>query len=93
MRALPLQPWAVGLRVRGEPRGTHRYQVGEGSLAVGRSVRDLSRDEGVWVSLLTRDGDAVPVNRDTVLQSGAEVLITADPDEPDLTARLFPSER
>jgi cell volume regulation protein A len=93
MRALPLQPWTVGLRVRDEPRGTHRYQVGEGSPAVGRSVRDLSRDEGVWVSLLTRDGDAVPVNRDTVLRSGDEILITADPDEPDTTVRLFQPER
>ncbi|MFY1693279.1 potassium/proton antiporter [Plantactinospora sp. WMMB782] len=92
MRSVPLRPWAVGLRVQEEPQGTRRYQVADGSAAVGRSVQDVSRDEGVWVSLLTRAGEAIPVNRDTVLRPGDEVLVTVDPDEPDSSGALFTGE-
>lgn len=89
MRSVPLQPWAVGLRVQDEPRGTRRYHVAAGAPAVDRTVRELSRDADVWVSLLVRDGEPVAVNRDTVVRAGDEVLVAADPDRPDRAADLF----
>ncbi|MFC0005562.1 cation:proton antiporter domain-containing protein [Micromonospora siamensis] len=75
MRTLPLQPWAVGLRVRGEPVGLRQYTVSAGAPADGRPLFELSRDEGVWVSLVSRGGEHVRLDRDTVLRAGDDVLV------------------
>ncbi|WP_405431367.1 TrkA C-terminal domain-containing protein [Micromonospora sp. NBC_00617] len=75
MRTTPLQPWAVGIRVQGEPVGLRHYTVASGAPADGRPLFELSRDEGVWVSPVSRDGEQVRLGRATVLRAGDEVLV------------------
>ncbi len=87
MRSLPLQPWAVGIRVQGEPVGMRHYTVASGAPADGRPLFELSRDEGVWVSLVSRDGEQVRLGRSTVLRAGDEVLVAGG--EQPAAVRVF----
>ncbi|MFR9775602.1 potassium/proton antiporter [Micromonospora sp. MS34] len=87
MRTIPLQPWMVGIRLRGEPVGLRQYVVEPGAPADGRPLFELSRDEGVWVSLVSRDGEQVRLGRETVLYAGDEVLIAGG--APPEAERLF----
>jgi potassium/hydrogen antiporter len=79
MRTVEPEPWALGMRFRHEPAGMHRYLVADGAPADGCTLADLALGEDAWISLISRDGALVPVNRDTVLRAGDEVVVLADP--------------
>jgi cell volume regulation protein A len=74
------QPWAVGLRVRDEPQIARRYRIDAGAPADGQSVRALHRAYDLWISVVVRDGNPLRVEADTVLRTGDEVLVLAEPD-------------
>jgi cell volume regulation protein A len=80
MRTVEPEPWALGVRLRGEPHGVHRLHVARGSVADGRALADLPLVDGAWISFAVRRGELVPVTGDTRLQPGDELLILADPD-------------
>jgi cell volume regulation protein A len=82
------EPWVLGVRLRDEPMGAHRFTVGESSEADGRRVQDLTGLPGdVWVSFLVRDQRLLPVSGDTRLSAGDDVLVLAEPDRrADLSA-------
>lgn len=90
MSAVEPRPWAVGLRVREEPRTTRQFRVHAQAPAVGRSVRDVHRDYNVWVSFVVRDGQPLRVHPETVLRAEDEVVVLAEPDE-DVTAAFLPT--
>jgi cell volume regulation protein A len=83
----PVQPYAGGLRFRTAPRGLYRYTIMPGSAADGATVADLGIGRQTWVSLVRRDGELLPVRRDTRLQPGDQVL--AQGDRSDDLERLF----
>jgi cell volume regulation protein A len=85
--AEPLQPYATGLRFRTAPQGLYRYTVMAGSAADGAAVGDLGLGDHIWLSLLRREGELVPLRRDTRLHPGDQVLAQSD-DGADLE-RLF----
>jgi cell volume regulation protein A len=85
--AEPLEPYATGLRSRSAPEGLYRYTVMAGSAADGAAVADLGIGERTWLSLVRRDGELLPVRRDTRLRPGDQVLAQGD-EGVDLT-RLF----
>ena len=87
--AEPLEPYAAGLRTRSAPQGLHRYTVQTGSAADGAAVADLGMGEHTWLNLVRRDGELLPVRRDTRLHPGDQVLAQVD-DGVDL-GRLFRS--
>jgi cell volume regulation protein A len=62
-------------------------RIKPGSFIDGRTVRDLPRD--AWVSFVVRDGQLVGISEDTVLHSGDEVLVLADPDLRDELVTTF----
>ena len=74
------RPWAVGLRVRDEPRTTRQYRIDPDAPAVGQAVRDVHDAYNVWISVVVRDGHPLRVHPDTVLQADDEVLVLAEPD-------------
>jgi cell volume regulation protein A len=78
--AEPLQPYATGLRFRTAPQGLHRYTVSAGSPADGAAVADLGLGDGTWLSLLRRDGELLPLRRDTRLHPGDQVLAQSEAD-------------
>lgn len=79
MRETELRPWSIGVRLRDEPSGAQRYLVTPGSPADGREIRQLHREHDVWVGIVVRDGAALRVRADTVLEAGDELLLIAEP--------------
>jgi potassium/hydrogen antiporter len=80
MRILEPEPWSLNVRLREEPTGLREVVVAAGSLADGMAVRDLDLGEHMWISLVNRSGELLPVNGATVLHAGDEVLLLVDPD-------------
>jgi len=90
MRAVEPEPWGVGVRVRDEPSGVHRFLVAAGSPADGSTVENLPAFPiDAWVSLVVRDGRLVPVRSETTLRAGDEVLVLADDDQRATLASTF----
>jgi cell volume regulation protein A len=88
MRETPLEPWALGVRLRDEPTGVRQYQVDPGSPADGTAVADLAPDYDLWIALAVRGGALLQIRGDTVLRAGDEVIVLA-PDADRDPARLF----
>jgi cell volume regulation protein A len=90
MRVVTPEPWALGVRLRDEPQGAHRFVVTAGSTVDGQRISDLhGLPEDVWVSFCLRDQQLVPVTGDTRFQPGDEVLVLADPDLQGRLEELF----
>jgi potassium/hydrogen antiporter len=76
MRTVEPEPWALGVRLQGEPEGARRFTVAQGSAADGSAIEDLDAlAADFWVSMVIRGGTLVAVRRDTRLQAGDEVLV------------------
>jgi potassium/hydrogen antiporter len=79
MRTVEPEPWALGVRLRDEPEGVHRYRVAVGSPADGSKIQDLPVSPvDVWLTFVVRDGLLVPVRGHTVLQADDEIVVLAD---------------
>ncbi len=90
MRVIEPQPWALGVRLRQEPDGVHRFTVRDGSPADGSTIQDLTDiSESAWVSLVVRAGTLVPTRPGTTLQAGDDVVIFAGPETREELARTF----
>jgi potassium/hydrogen antiporter len=86
MRTVEPEPWTLGVRFRREPRGLRRHIVAPGSPADGCTIGELAVGEDVWISLVIRHGQTVPVQGSTRLRAGDEILALTDPERtPDLT--------
>ncbi|WP_254207290.1 cation:proton antiporter domain-containing protein [Nocardia alni] len=91
LRTVNPRPWAMNARFEEEPESLHRFTVAAGSTADGAAVAALPAPD-LWVSVIIRGGRLVTVTPETVLRSGDEVLVIAEPDTgPALTA-LFQSD-
>lgn len=92
MRTLEPEPWALGVRLRDEPSGVHRLAVRKSAAAEGRSIAEVADRAGdIWVSLVVRDRQLLPVQPDTVLRAGDEVVVLADPGLHDVLTHIFQS--
>jgi cell volume regulation protein A len=89
LRTVEPEPWSLGVRLREQPEGLHRYRVGPGTPADGSTIRDLPCGEDIWVSLVIRNGALVSEGSDTTLRAGDEVLAFVDPGEEALLDQLF----
>ncbi|MGF7235668.1 MAG: cation:proton antiporter, partial [Frankia sp.] len=55
MRTVEPEPWALGVRLRDEPAGVHRFTVASGSAADGHTLDQLDRlPEHAWISVVVR---------------------------------------
>jgi cell volume regulation protein A len=80
MRTIEPEPWALGIRLRDEPAGVHRFTVAAGSRADGLTVQTLEQQIGdTRISFLSRDSRLISINEDTRLQANDQVLVVADP--------------
>ncbi len=94
MNSVEPEPWALGVRLRDEPEGVHRFQVARDSPADGSNIRELPlRFDDVWISFVIRGGELLPVRGHTTLASGDEVLVLADPRHHDALAAAFTKPR
>ncbi|HEX8079006.1 MAG TPA: potassium/proton antiporter [Jatrophihabitans sp.] len=90
MRVVEPEPWAIGVRLRDEPEGVHRFTVTTGAPAHGHRIDEL-RDlpEDAWISFVVRENQLLRVRGDSLLQAGDEVLVLADPSLRDKLAATF----
>ena len=92
MRPVEPEPWALGVRLRDEPQGVHRYVVRRGAPADGRAIGELDElPDDAWISFVVRDRGLVLVRPGTVLQSGDEVLLLSHEDCADQLRHVFES--
>lgn len=90
MRTVEPEPWALGVRLREEPTGVHRFTVTTGSPADGRAIQELTDLPGdAWISLIVRDRQLVRVRADTTLRAGDQLLVLADNERQDTLAAVF----
>lgn len=90
MRTIEPEPWALGVRLRDRPEGVHQFTLGAGSAAEGRDIDAVADTIGdVWVSIVVRAGQLLPVRPDTELQAGDQITILADPALHDALAAAF----
>lgn len=73
-------PWSLGVRFRDPPQGVRRSAIAAQAPAHGCAIRDLDLDEHVWISLIIRHGQPVPVRPDTILEPRDQVIVLTDPD-------------
>jgi cell volume regulation protein A len=94
MRTVEPEPWSLGVRLRDEPEGVHRFVVAAGAPADGCAIEDLGAlPEDGWVSFVIRDGQLVGVRGETVLRAGDDVLVLADPASRSRLSAAFTSGR
>jgi cell volume regulation protein A len=91
MRIVEPEPWSLSMRFRSEPSGLRRFVVAEGAPADGARIEDLPLTEALWISFISRSGELVKVNRDTVLLAGDEVVAMVDRELEHDPASLFRS--
>jgi cell volume regulation protein A len=90
MHTIEPEPWAIGVRLRDEPGGAHRLTVAAGSAADRHSIDHVAHLAGdIWVSIVIRNRQLVPVRPDTELRAGDDVVILADPNLHDTLAATF----
>ncbi len=90
MRTAAPEPWALGVRLAEEPEGVHRLTITPGAPADGRRIDDLDGlPEDVWISLVVRDNQLLPVKGDTPLRAGDQLLVIADPELRDALLATF----
>lgn len=79
IRPVEPEPWALGVRLRDEPEGVHRYRIGRGAPADGRMIGELTElPEESWISFVVRRQGLVQVTSRTELHAGDEVLVLSD---------------
>ncbi len=90
MRTLEPEPWALGVRLRDEPGGVQRLRVRAGSVADGLTIEQLTDQVGeIWVSIVVRSSELVPIRPGAVLQAEDDVVVLADPDLFEVLEDLF----
>ncbi len=90
MSSIEPEPWALGVRLRDEPEGVHRFTVTERSPAHGSTIADLPLSfDDMWISFVIRGGELVSVRGHTTLEAGDEVLVLADPRHHAALAAAF----
>jgi trk system potassium uptake protein len=68
-------------------------EVGAGSEAAGKAVREIELPEGALIISVLRDGTGFVPKADTVIEAGDEVLLILDPGlENEITLHFAPSE-
>jgi cell volume regulation protein A len=92
MHERPALPWDLSIRLGEEPQGQHEFEVGVGSRADGRAVRDLPLGEHAWITMVVREGIATHPSGSLELQVGDRVLLLAESDDLEPLVGLFAGE-
>ena len=90
VRTVKPEPWALGVRLQRGARGRARIH-GRGRIAIdGATVDEAAELAGdIWISIVVRHSQLVPVRADTRLKAEDIVVILADANLPSGVADLF----
>ena len=84
MQLHPALPWELSVRLAEPPADRLELSVEAGSPADGGRIADLPLGDRVWVTLVVRDGRAIPPRPDLVLEAADAVFFLGADDEPGL---------
>jgi cell volume regulation protein A len=86
LRTIEPEPWSLGVRFQQEPEGLLRFQVAAGSAAANCAIDDLPLGEDTWISFIVREDNLVPIQAETRLRTGDEVVVlSGDTDHTHLS--------
>jgi potassium/hydrogen antiporter len=91
MRESDRLPWELSVRVGHEPTGADEFWVTRGSVADGSRIEELPLGEGVWVTMIIRDGAVIQPSAPLQLRAGDRVLVLADRHAGSDVRRVFDS--
>jgi potassium/hydrogen antiporter len=90
MQRVTPEPWAVGVRLQAEPDSAHQVNVAAGSTADGLTVEEIAElASDIWISIIVRDGQLLPVHGDTRLQAGDMLTLLIDGDSREDVSKIF----
>jgi potassium/hydrogen antiporter len=90
MQPVRPEPWAVGVRLQAEPDTAHQVSVAAGSAADGLTVEEVAeRASDIWISIVVRDGQLLPVHGDTRLRAGDMLTLLIDGDSREDVTKIF----
>jgi cell volume regulation protein A len=75
MRLQDRLPWELSVRVGSEPSGAHEYRVAPRSQADGALLGELPLGDAAWITLLVRDGEALPPDAGVRLRPEDRLLV------------------
>jgi cell volume regulation protein A len=94
MQPVSPEPWSVGVRLQAEPEGAHQVTVVAGSAADGRTVEEVAElASDIWISIVVRGGQLLPVHGDTQLRAGDMVTLLIDGDLSEKVTEVFKSRQ
>jgi potassium/hydrogen antiporter len=86
------EPFSLGVRLRREPQNLRRLILAPGAPADGARIDQLDLDQGVWISVVLRDGTLLELRGESVLRAGDEILLLTDADSNGYAALFQPPE-
>jgi cell volume regulation protein A len=90
MQRVRPEPWAVGVRLQAEPDSAHQVNVAAGSTADGLTVEEIAElASDIWISIIVRDGQLLPVHGDTRLRAGDMLTLLIDGDSRQDVSKIF----
>jgi potassium/hydrogen antiporter len=90
MQRVRPEPWSVGVRLQAEPETAHEATVAEGSVADGLTVEEVAElASDIWISIVVRDGQLLPVHRETRLRAGDMLTLLIDGDSREDVSKIF----
>jgi cell volume regulation protein A len=90
--SIPFVAPRLGVPMRlAEPHSVARFDVHEGSRAVGHTLRELPLADRTWVDGLERDGRTQPVRGSTTLEPGDRLRVITDLGDVEALRKLFGS--
>jgi cell volume regulation protein A len=90
MQRVRPEPWSVGVRLQAEPETAHQVNVAEGSVADGLTVDEVAElASDIWISIVVRDGQLLPVHGDTRLRAGDMLTLLIDGDSREDVSKIF----
>jgi potassium/hydrogen antiporter len=90
MHTVGTEPWSLGVRLAQEPQDVCRLTVKVGSPAADHTIAQIADEAGdIWMSIVVRNGQLLPVRSDTTLLGGDQVVVLAEPELHDTLTALF----
>jgi potassium/hydrogen antiporter len=89
MRERPTLPWKLSVGLGQDPEGAQEFTVARGSRAESREIRSLPLGGHTWVTLVVREGAALPATGSFVLRAGDRVIVLAEQSDVAALTHLF----
>jgi cell volume regulation protein A len=89
MRERPALPWQLSVDLGHEPEAAREFTVVRGSRAESQEIGSLPLGAHAWITLVVREGAALPAAGSFVLRAGDRVIVLAEENDVPALEHLF----